>query len=368
IRFDYPEDRVKDAAWHSDDPRNNPGFIYDVDRMAGYYTPNDRFKFGFGKDRYNWGPLELGGLLLSDYNEGFVGFYQQYKLGPFVLRGLTTQLNSVNINGSVAQRYYSASRLEWHKPSYGAAVGQAMLYWGIGRSFEMPYFIPFYIFHYAQMSENRGYNNSGQESKGSIDGYYKIYKLPVEVYGQLLIDDFQGHSDSVSQSHQNTTAWMMGFRLKDAGLWYGFIEGGKFSSFIYNHKDSPKRYLLNDNFIGSPLGPDQELLWGKIGRKFYGEILAADLNFWMRRSGERNINYPITSMLGTKNDPQPYGIIENESSFWGAVSCRKYNAELELSGGATMYKNRFNEKSDWKSYPFFGLYVTSGISVRAAND
>ena len=165
IRLDYPEDRVSDAAWHSSDPRNNPGFVYDVDRMAAYYTPNDRFRFGFGKDRHNWGPLELGGLLLSDYNEGFVGFYQQYRLGSFVLRGLATQLNSVdttmadNRTRVVAQRYFSASRLEYYKPTFGIAVGQSMMYWGVGRSFELPYLLPFYIYHYGQMSEKRGFGN-----------------------------------------------------------------------------------------------------------------------------------------------------------------------------------------------------------------
>lgn len=368
IRLDYPEDRVNDAAWHSDDPRNNPGFVYDTDRMAACYTPNDRFKFGFGKDRHNWGPLELGGLLLSDYNEGFVAFYQQYRLGPFVLRGLATQLNSEKIDGSAAQRYFSAARFEWNKSTYGFAVGQSMLYWGVGRSFELPYLLPFYIYHYGQMSEKRGYGNKGQNSKGSIDGYYKIYKLPVEIYGELLVDDFQGHSDSVSQSNQNTIAWMAGLRLKDAGPWYGFVEGGKLSTYTYNHKDLPKRYIINENFIGSPLGPDQEILWGKIGRNFYKNQAAADLNFWNRRSGERNIEYVIPSLLNTRNDKQPYGIVEDELSFWGAVLLRRYNAELELNGGTTMYKNRYNQKSDWKSYPFFGFYVSSGISVRAKSE
>ncbi|MCL2689973.1 MAG: hypothetical protein FWE57_09045 [Chitinispirillia bacterium] len=373
IRLDYPEDRVKDAGWHSDDPRNDPGFIYDADRIAAYYTPNERFKFGFGKDRHNWGPLELGGLLVSDYNEGFTGFYQQYTLGGFVLRGLTAQLNSMTVGSEVMQRYFSAARLEYSKPNYGLAFGQSMLYAGAGRSWEMQFFFPFFIFHYGQMAYERGYYNAGQNSQGSMDGYYKIYKLPVEIYGELFVDDFQGHSDSISQSVQNTVSWMAGLRLKGADPWYGFIEGGKISTYSYNHKDAGKQLMHNRCFIATPLGPDQQLLWGKFGRRFLGDMLGADLNFWLRRSGEWSMRgetlQPYISLNNTRDDKQPFGIVEDELSFWTSVSYRKFFVDTELRGGTTMYRNRGNiESSKWESFPFAGIFLSSGLSVRAARD
>jgi hypothetical protein len=167
---------------------------------------------------------------------------------------------------------------------------------------------------------------------------------------------------------------MLGLRLKGAGPWYGFIEGGKVSTYMYNHKDLPKRYLINEGFIGSPLGPDQRLLWGKLGRRFlFEETIAADLNFWFRHSGERNIDYVIETLQGTKKDPQPFGIIEMEHSYWGAISYSKYNAKLELNCGFTTYTNRGNKEmypgqANFDVYPFFGIYLTSGISVRANRD
>jgi hypothetical protein len=370
IRLDAPGDRVRDAGWTSAraGAANDPGFVYDADRIVAHYTPNERFKFGFGKDRYNWGQLELSGLLLSDYNEGFTGFYQQYKLGPFVLRGLTAQLNSMVDTADasrITQRYFSASRLEYHKPAYGAAVGQSIIYAGVGRSFELQYFLPFYIFHYGQMTDRRGYGNEGQNTKGSIDGYCKVYKLPLEVYGELLIDDFQIHSDSLSRSAQNSVAWMAGLRLKGAGPWFGFVEGGRVSTYTYNHLTLSKRYLQNDCFIGSPLGPDQELLWGKAGRSFYGDTLRVDVNFWVRRSGERGIEYKITDIFHTKGDPALYGIVEDELSFWSSVSYRRFCVDMELRGGVTAYRNRGNAEAGWAAYPFIGVRVSSGISVSA---
>jgi len=379
IRLDYPGHRVRDVGWGAEgsdrfDDVNDPGFIYDPDRIVAYYTPNERFRFGFGKDRHNWGPLELGGLLVSDYNEGFTGVYQQYALGGFVLRGITAQLNSIiGKDDAVIQRYFSASRLEYSKPDYGLAFGQSVLYAGEGRSWEMQYFFPFFIYHYGQMAYSRGYGNAGQNLQGSLDGYYKIYKLPLEVYGELFVDDFQGHTDSVSQSVQNTVSWMAGLRLKGADPWYGFIEGGKISTYSYNHKDVVKRYMHNKCFIATPLGPDQQLLWGKFGRKFLGDTLSADLNFWLRRSGERHgrdTMFVFQSLNGTRGDKQPYGIVENELSFWTSVSYRKFFVDAELRGGTTMYRNRGNNPaaSKWESFPFTGIFLSSGLSIRADRD
>jgi hypothetical protein len=267
-------------------------------------------------------------------------------------------------------RYLSVARLEYRKPAYGAAVGQGILYAGLNRSFELQYFLPFYIFHYGQMTDDHGYKNNGHNTFGSLDGYVKIYKLPLEAYGELLIDDFQGHSDEKSQSVQNAVSWMVGLRLKNAGAWYGFAEGGKISTYTYNHKAWQMQYRINECFIGSPLGPDQQLVWGKFGRTFpvIGDTLSADLNFWLRRSGERHgrdTMYTVTDFYGTRSDPQPYGIVEDELSFWGSVLYRKFSVSAELRGGMTMYTNRGNEKSDMKSYPFFGIFLSSGVSSTA---
>jgi len=371
IRIDGPGDRVKDAGWTKQKAgeENYSGFVYDPDRIVAYYTPNEHFKFGFGKDRHNWGPIELGGLLLSDYNQGFTGLYQQYALGGFVLRGLTAQINSMQLNPDdpdrITHRYFSAARLEYCKPSYGVAIGQSIVFAGEGRGLDLQYLFPFYIYHYGQYTDDHGYKNNGHNTFGSIDGYLKIYKLPIQAYGEFLVDDFQGHSDKTSQSVQNAVSYMFGLRLKDAEPWYGFLEGGKISTYSYSHRAEQMYYKINDSFIGSPLGPDQQLLWGKFGRTFFGDTLGAALNFWWRRIGERHgrdTMYITRSLKDTRKDPQPYGTVEEEIAFWASASYRKFFVDMELRGGATLYKNRGNVESEWKSYPFAGVYLSSGIA------
>jgi hypothetical protein len=373
IRVDGPGDRVRDAGWTKQraGEDNYSGFVYDPDRVAAYYVPSERFKFGFGKDRYNWGPLELGGLLLSDYNQGFTGFYQQYALGGFVLRGLTAQLNSMPLRSDpdmMTHRYFSAARLEYYKPSYGVALGQSIIFAGVGRGLELQYLFPFYIYHYGQMTDGHGYGNDGHNTFGSLDGYVKIYGLPLQAYGEVLVDDFQGHSDAASQSVQNAVSYMFGLRLKGAEPWYGFLEGGKISTYTYNHVGAQMHYRINDCFIGSPLGPDQQLLWSKFGRRFLDGALGADVNFWWRRSGERggrDTMYVIDSYetyAGTRQDRQPYGNVEEELAYWASAAYRRYSVDVELRVGATMYMNRANVASDWKSYPFVGVYLSSGIA------
>jgi hypothetical protein len=192
--------------------------------------------------------------------------------------------------------------------------------------------------------------------------------LPLEAYGELLVDDFQGHSDEKSQSVQNAVSWMLGLRLKNADPWYGFIEGGKISTYTYNHVAPQMAYRLNGCFIGSPLGPDQQLLWGRFGRTFMGDSLSADLNFWLRRSGERHgrdTMYTIPNFnhyYGTSGDKQPYGTVENELTLWAAASYRMFFVDVEINAGTTMYKNRNNESSNWKQYPFAGIFLSTGIS------
>jgi len=127
-------------------------------------------------------------------------------------------------------------------------------------------------------------------------------------------------------------------------------------------------YKINDCFIGSPLGPDQELLWGGLGRTFLSDTLGIGLNFWLRRSGERHGRdtiYTIQDFLNTRGDPQPYGTVEDELSLWAAVSYRRFFVDAEIRGGATMYRNRGNKKSGWKPYPFAGIFLSGGLSAGA---
>jgi len=64
----------------------------------------------------------------------------EFKLiSQFVLRGLSAQINPMQLNtdpDKITHRYFSAAHLEYYKPSYGAAVGQSIVFAGVGRGLD----------------------------------------------------------------------------------------------------------------------------------------------------------------------------------------------------------------------------------------
>lgn len=344
----------------------------DIYKLTLVFEPTDWFLVSIGKDRYNWGPLELGGLMLSDYNMGFVSLYQQYQIGPFALKGIATQLNStpwsyanVGDSSEITHRYFSASRLECYRPRWGLSVSQSIIYSGVGRSFEIPYLIPIFPFHFAQLANWR-YGNNGDNTYGGIDFYVNFLEKKLQFYGELFVDDFQVDKDDASQSIQNGLAFMAGFRFEDVWKLYGFVEGGQINSFVYNHVSGYSlRYQIKDAFIGSPLGPDQRLIWGNLGIKLHPDI-SLDFTGWWRQSGEKNINYeyPFDDYYGTRDDPIPFGIVKHEISTWLTGKYRWRGFSAELNGGFSRYLNLNHVESIDKTNYFFGLFLKTGIKIR----
>ncbi len=342
---------------------------FDLHRAMLYIEPTKWLKIGIGKEHYNWGPLQLGGLLLSNYNSGFVGLYQQYTFGPFVVRGLATQLNSdpwgygkVFEDTPITHRFFSAGRLEFYRERFGVALSQSAIYAGEGRSFELPYLIPLLPFHYAQMSNWR-YGNDGDNSYGGFDFYVNFFNKQLELYGEVFIDDFQGEGDEVSQSVQNNVAGIGGVKWDFTKGWYGFLEGGQVNSFVYNHVSGTKlRYQSKSAFIGSPLGPDQKLLWGQAGYRITPNISVA-LTGWWRQSGERNIASIYETVVGTREDDIPFGTVESEFSTWITGKYRWKGITAELNGGVNHVKNVMNQENSEETSLFLGLFLKTGINL-----
>ncbi|MFH1761187.1 MAG: hypothetical protein ABIA63_08800 [bacterium] len=367
FRVDQKGREADDTGW--DDP--DLEWAYDMDRMVMDWKVNKILSLKLGKDRLNWGPLKIGGLLLADYNQGFNMVHQEYKLGPFVLKGLCAQLNSlyngeINYTGDSAEvlnRFYSASRLEYCQERYGLAVAQSIIYSGINRSFEIQYVLPFYPYYYSQMSNWR-YGNSNENIFVGMDYYFWLKKY-LKMYGELLIDDFQIHSDAESQSVQNSIAYMLGIEFSCNDKYSGFIEGGQINSFVYNHGIGKRlQYRIENAFIGSPLGPDQRLVWGNFTRKMK-LLWDIGLDFWVRRSGERNINYTYVSVFNTRDDSVPYGSVENENAIWLKNNISKFNVSISLEGGWVWYNNMDNKKGNSRNFPFIALSVCGGLKLSA---
>ncbi|ERP31089.1 capsule assembly Wzi family protein [Chitinivibrio alkaliphilus] len=361
-----------DAAWihHSD----SMSMIYDLDKIYLEYRAPSVVTLGAGKRRYNWGPLMLGGLMLSDWNEGFFSIYQRYDAGPFSLQGMTAQLDSYTPEGGDGRhledrerlhRYISAARLSYEHERFSLALSQATVYAGVGRSWEIQYLFPFIPFHYAKMSTWR-YANWGNKSLGSMDGSVRFLDDRVTLYGELLVDDLQQRKTESSKTRQNHLGRMAGLRVDDLADMYGFLEGGTITSFTYNHVSPPLRYLNTRGFIGSPLGPDTQLFWGRVGRQF-PQNLSADVTWWLKWSGERrdlSREYPHPSVNNTIDDPIPYGVVEREALLFLRSSWNNPWGALSVTVGHLAYDNYENQEDQEKTTFFAGISLETALRAR----
>ncbi|MDR0305084.1 MAG: capsule assembly Wzi family protein [Chitinispirillales bacterium] len=342
----------------------------DVHRLMLKFTPNDYISIGVGKDYYNFGPSQIGGLLLSDYNMGFTGLYQRYKLWGFTIYGLAAQLNSTpwgyyyehSPQEILVHRFLAYGRIEYYRDLWGIAVSQAEIYAGNGRSFELQYLIPVFIYHYAQISNWR-YGNDGEKSLGSIDAYANFFDKKLKIYGELLIDDIQGDRDGASQSVQNCLGFIAGAKFNVPKIIYGFAEAGQINSYVYNHVTGDAlRYRNKEALIGSPLGSDNQIYWGKLGHCFDKIGLKTEAYFWLLRQGERDINYDIETMHGTRKDKIPYGNIHRETAGWLSLVYEYKHNTAEIFGGFSNAKTE-NVFEDSNTTPFFGFSINMAITI-----
>ena len=359
-------DWVKPDIGHADDPIK----AFDIYKLMLNFTPNEKILIGLGKQYYNWGPSQLGGLLLSDYNMGFTGLYQQYKLWGFTIKGLATQLSGTDWenrdNTNPEHRFFSAGRIEYYRDLWGMAISQSIIYAGQGRSFEIPYLIPVFPYHYGQIANWR-YGNNGENTGGAVDAYANFFDKKWQIYGELFIDDIQGDNDDKSQSVQNSLAFIAGTKFNIPPITYGFFEAGQINSFVYNHVAGYRmKYLNKSAFIGSPLGPDNQFFWGKIGYEFDKINLKTEIYGWLLRQGERDINYDIQKEIGTqhgtRNDKIPFGEVKRETATWLSVIYEYKHNTAELYGGVSVSQTE-NVSGTKNVAPFFGLSLNAAIGV-----
>jgi hypothetical protein len=304
---------------------------------------------------------------------GFVGLYQQYKLWGFTIRGLSAQLNSEpwghqfdpNPEMPLVHRFFAAGRVEYYRDLWGIAFSQSMIYAGSGRSFELAYLVPVFPYHYVQISSWR-YGNDGENSAGGLDGYANFFDKKLTIYGELFVDDIQGDKDDKSQSVQNSLAFIAGAKFNIPKIVYGFAEAGQINSFVYNHSSgNPMKYLNKNAFIGSPLGPDNQLFWGKLGHDFSKINLKTEIYCWLLRQGGRDINYEIetsNTYLGTRNDKIPYGKVNGETAAWLSAIYSYAHNTAEIYAGISKTETE-NVSGTSKLSPFVGFSINGAISI-----
>jgi len=190
---------------------------------------------------------------------------------------------------------------------------ETVLYGGEGRPPELYYLNPLQFFHGAQLNEDQddntilGFDFSMMPGRGT------------NIYGQLIVDDFQ--IDDQSQGDQEPN---------ELGLMLGFFKAGKIATPIpdirleyvrltnrtYHQRDPRNRYLYRHELIGHPLGPDADSI--SFSARFWPDrLFAAEVELAYRRKGEGSIykpwDEPWLLASGDYSESFPTGVVEKTS-------------------------------------------------------
>jgi hypothetical protein len=178
------------------------------------------------------------------------------------------------------------------------------------------------------------------------------------------VDDFQGDSDDASQSVQNCLGFIAGAEFDVPQIIYGFAEAGQLNSYVYNHVSGDAlRYRNKNALIGSPLGPDNQVYWGKLGHSFDKIGLKTEAYFWLLRQGERDIDYDIKTMQGTRKDKIPYGNVCRETAGWLSLLYEYKRCTAEIFGGVSSIKAENESQESNTVTPFFGISINAAIGI-----
>ncbi len=275
-----------------------------------------------GRDYLRWGPGEKDFLLLSGFCPPFDMLKFGANFGSFRFLFFATWLDELIYSDRLYKRYLSGHRIDF-KPFSWLELGasEVVLYGGEKRSLEPYYLNPILLYYGEQW--NQGYDDN---PLWSFDFSFNKFKNK-EIYGEILIDDFQ--YDFKSEPQQ------IGFRL---GVFFAdlFSLEKTFTNLEYerinnwvNGQNKPQNlYTFHDVGIGSFLGPDAD--------RFYFDFLY-NLNYSFklglkgeyRRKGEGRVDvHPKGKVPRTKF---PSEIVEYTKKI-GFKSTYQPNSNLLVEG------------------------------------
>lgn len=294
------------------------GFAAITEQGYGLYSRNN-FLLKFGRDYIRWGRGEDAALLISDASLPFDHFQLQLRTKHAQFTYFSAKLNGVLLPdttvqpGPVIERYLSGGRAEFalfHR-RLQIAVSQSVLYARQG-GFEWYYLNPFLVYHGEVVNKPGGAN-----SFGSID--FSAYPKPgLELYGELLIDDFQIEKTSVVDLEPAEYGYILGLRAADLMQWQGTTLGLEYTRVknrTYNTMIPAEQYTHLTRPIGHFMGNDFDrwLLWGKLYLE-NGLQIGARAEVWRR--GEGRIDGPFdtpwlfVTLEEGYSEPFPTGVVE----------------------------------------------------------
>ena len=307
------------------------GLAGDVETAALFFKKN-KISLALGRVRVFWGPQRIN-LLLSETAEPLDLFSASFQTRLLSFNFLFARLDGSQPDAVDSLRYlertFNDNRylvghrldLNFHR-RFRLGLFETVLYGGEGRPPELYYLNPLQFFHGAQLNED--------EDDNTIVGIDFSY-LPgrgTNIYGQLIVDDFQIDDKSQGDMEPNEIGFMLG--LFKAGKIATLIpdlkiEYVRLTNRTYHQRDPRNRYLYRNKLLGHPLGPDADSL-AVSARLWLDRIFYAEMELAYRRKGEGSIHKPWDEpwylAAGDYHEPFPTGIVEK--SLLTAVKAKGY--------------------------------------------
>ena len=248
------------------------------------------FELLLGRENLSWGPGRHGALLISDNPlpmdiMKLSGWYKFLKFHAFT--GI--------LGGDIEKKYISGHRLEfnlWDKVSIG--IAETMVTAG---RFDITLVNPLQIYTVTGMLPK----SVGGESIVSPDNGLDSADIDIlllknlEIYGELMIDDFQPEFGLRSPFHW-ASKWgiLLGFYYidpfslpdTDVRVEYAFV-----NQYAYTHDPMDTTYTHFYYVIGHHIGADADDLFVDIRHRFTDKLQMA-MSYELERHGEGNVNKP----------------------------------------------------------------------------
>jgi len=323
-----------------------------------------------GRDDLRWGASENSSLLLSSYAPAPDQVGLRLQIGPVTASSFFANLDDMVLDAPTAQapgdtlaagtrvkRHLSGHRVQW-QVSRQLAIGamETVVYGGEERGLEPEYMIPVSIYYAGQWNSARNDN-----SLWGLTADLRP-KPDVEVYGELLVDDFQIDHKSAADQEPFEGGYLIGQRIYNPlGLDGGLlrVEWAHVEPFTYNQSLPWNRYLYKGQPIGFDLGPDAQALTVEF-RHWVSEQLTWTIGFRKEERGATRVTdpwpVPVTGPTPATPFPDfdhvPTGTVEARSRFTSEFWLHpRPGIDVRLGGGYVSVDNLDNvdgrTRSEW---------------------
>jgi len=292
----------KDPNLYAREWENDLSGIMDQGYLKLYFKPISIF---FGRDYLRWGPGQKDFLLLSGFAPPFDMLKLEAGTGWFRFLFFATSLDEKTISDTLHKRYLSGHRINIKpKPYLEFGASEVVLYGGAGRSWELYYLNPI-LLYYGEEFNQKGDDNPLWSFDFSFTGI-----RDVELYGELLIDDFQ--YDFKTEPHQ------IGFKLGANYANFFGLEGGllnleyqRINNWVYGQNRAWNLYTYHDIGMGSSLGPDADQI-SLFSHYHLSHDFQMSFSLSYKRKGEGKIG--VQPPRVPKHEKFPSGVVEYTKS------------------------------------------------------